>query len=66
MLLQSVSINIYSIDVHVNIRWFYLAIFTALYGSHSQSKNDLYFPNFMYFSTYFSNFYDIFYMWRKR
>ena len=30
--------------------------FKALYGSHSQSKNGLYFPNFMYFSTYFPNF----------
>ena len=33
------------------------AFITALYGSHSQSKNDLYFPNFKYFSTYFPNFY---------
>ena len=40
--------------------YFYLAIFTALYGSHSQSKNGLYFPNFMYFSTYFPDFFDIF------
>ena len=30
------------------------------YGSHSQSKNGLYFPNFMYFSTYFPNFDKIF------
>ena len=30
--------------------------FTALYRSHSQSKNGFYFPNFMYFSTYFPNF----------
>ena len=35
------------------LQWFYLAIFTALYGSHSQSKDGLYFPNYMYFSTYF-------------
>ena len=41
-------------------QWFYLAIFNALNGSHSQSKNGLYFPNFMYFSTYFPIFYDIF------
>ena len=34
--------------------------FNALYGRHSQSKNGLYFPNFMYFSTYFPIFYDIF------
>ena len=34
--------------------------FTPLYGSHSQSKNGLYFPNFMHFSTYFPNCYDIF------
>ena len=27
--------------------------FTPLYGSHSQSKNGLYFTNFMYLSTYF-------------
>ena len=30
--------------------------FTALYGSHSRCKNGLYFPNFMYFSTYFPYF----------
>ena len=30
--------------------------FKTSYGSHSQSKNGLYFPNFMYFSTYFPNF----------
>ena len=36
-------------------------LFTALYGSHSQSKNGLYFPNFMYFSTYFPNCYDIYF-----
>ena len=48
-------------------QWFYLAIFKALYESHSQSKNDLYFPNFMYFSTYFPNFHKIFsQIWRKR
>ena len=41
----------------VLIQWFYFGHFTALYGSHSQSKNDHYFPNFMYFSTYFPNFY---------
>ena len=35
---------------------FYLTIFKALYGSHSQTKDGLYFPNFMYFSTYFPNF----------
>ena len=29
--------------------------FSALYESHSKSKNGLYFPNFMYFSTYFPN-----------
>ena len=41
--------------------------FTALYGSHSQSKNGLYFPNFMYFSTYFPNFYEkVSEMFRKR
>ena len=34
--------------------------FNVLYGSHSQSKNGLYFPNFMYFSTYFPISYDIF------
>ena len=34
--------------------------FTTLYASQSQSKNGFYFPNFMYFSTYFHNFYDIF------
>ena len=33
---------------------------TPYNGSHSQSKNGLYFPNFMYFSAYFPNFYDIF------
>ena len=33
----------------------------ALYGSHSQSKNGLYFPNFMYLSTYFPIFYDIYF-----
>ena len=38
----------------------FLAIFMALYGSHSQSKNGLYFPNFMYFSSYFPNFNKIF------
>ena len=37
------------------MQWFYLAIFSALYGSHSKSKNGLYFPDFMYFSTYFPN-----------
>ena len=48
-------------------QWFYLAIFKALYRSHSQSKNGLYFPNFMYFSTYFPNNYEIFsQMFRKR
>ena len=36
------------------------AFITALYGSHSKSKNGLYFPNFLYFSTYFPKFYDIF------
>ena len=36
------------------------AFITTLYGSHSQSKYGLYFPNFMYFSTYFPNFYGIF------
>ena len=41
-------------------QWFYLAIFEAVYGSHSQSKNGLYFPNFMYFSSYFPNFNKIF------
>ena len=35
----------------VDGQW-YLAIFIALYGSHSQSKNGLYFPNFMYFSLF--------------
>ena len=35
----------------VTIQRFYLTIFTAIYGSHSQSKNSLYFPNFIYFST---------------
>ena len=33
--------------------------FKALYGSHSQSQDGLYFPNFMYFSTYFPNFINI-------
>ena len=37
-----------------------LCMTLSLYGSHSQSKNGLYFPNFMYFSTDFPNFYDIF------
>ena len=41
-------------------QWFYLTIFTAIYGSHSQSKNGLFFPNFMYFRTYFPNFNKIF------
>ena len=36
-------------------QWLYFAIFTALNGSHFLSKNGLYFPNFMYFSTYFPN-----------
>ena len=31
--------------------------FTALYGSHSKSKNGLYFPNFVYFSKLFSQFF---------
>ena len=49
------------------IQWFYLAIFEAVYGSHSQSKDGLYFPNFMYFSSYFPNFNKIFsQMCRKR
>ena len=39
-----------------SLQWFYLAIFTALYMSHSQSKSGLYFPNFMHFSTYYPNF----------
>ena len=30
--------------------------FGLIYGSHSQSINGFYFPNFMYFSTYFPNF----------
>ena len=41
-------------------QWFYLANFTALCGNHSQLiQNGPYFPNFMYFSTYFLKFYDI-------
>ena len=32
----------------------------ALYGSHSQFKNSLYVPNFIYFSSYFPNFNQIF------
>ena len=41
--------------------------FYHLIGSHSQSKNGPFFPNFMYFSTYFPNFYGIFsQMFRKR
>ena len=52
---------------HINVQWFYLAIFEAVYGSHSQSKNGLYFPHFMYFSSYFPNFNKIFsQMCRKR
>ena len=47
-------------------QWFYLAIFMALYGSHSQSKKGLYFPSFMYFSTYFSNFNKIFSQIRRK
>ena len=40
---------------------FYLAIFTALYTIHSQSKMAFIFPPFMYFSTYFFQFlWDIF------
>ena len=42
-------------------------ILRPLYGSHSQSKNGLYFPNFMYFSSFFPNFNIIFsQMCRKR
>ena len=52
---------------HEDPQWFYLAIFEAVYGSHSQSKNGLYFPNFMYFSSYLPNFDKIFsQMCRKR
>ena len=35
-------------ELLITNQWFYLAIFTTLYGSHSQSKNGLDFPNFMY------------------
>ena len=31
-------------EKHHNLQRFYLAIFKALYESHSQSKNGLYFP----------------------
>ena len=55
------------VEKSLALQWFYLAIFTALNGSHSQSNNGLYFPNFMYFSTYFPNFYEIFsQMFEKR
>ena len=55
------------VRLSLRMQWFYLAIFEAVYGSHSQSKNGLYFPNFMYFSSYLPNFNKIFsQMCRKR
>ena len=37
-----------------------MAIFKALYGSHSQSKNGLYISNFVYLSSYLPNFHEMF------
>ena len=37
-----------------------MSIFKALYGSHSQSKNGFYLPNFVYLSTYLLNFHEMF------
>ena len=37
-----------------------IAIFKALFGSHSQSKNGFYLPNFVYLSTYLPNFHEMF------
>ena len=65
-ILQGITISLGPTILWV-VKWFYLAIFKAVYRSHSQSKNGLYFPNFMYFSTYFPNFHKIFaQIWRKR
>ena len=42
-----------SFDIYVQFQSFYFAVFTTLQGNHSQSKNALYFPNFVYFRVFF-------------
>ena len=56
-------LNIFKCNSDLILSWIPVILFdqfNPLYGSNSQSKNGLYFPNFMYFSTYFPIFYDIF------